>query len=112
MPHPKRQSVTPALRKLLDQREAKGIAHYGESLHSLNQRDPSRDLVEELADAAQYALQLHMERQAIIEELREVRRQLGVHMVEAAALRIDELIEALGAGNPPAEWEGEQASPR
>lgn len=69
-PTPGRAAVTAALIADLKEREAKGIETYGRSLHTFNGRDPAQDLVEELLDAAQYAKQLQMERQALTDELK------------------------------------------
>jgi hypothetical protein len=61
--------VTAALRRLLDEREAKGLATYGRSLTTWNGRPSPRDLVEEMIDGAQYALQWELERADLLEEL-------------------------------------------
>ena len=71
----KSQSVTSALRKLLDEREAKGIATYGRSLQTHNGRDAVRDLVEELIDGAQYALQWEIERADLLSEIDRLKRR-------------------------------------
>lgn len=68
------QSVTAALRALLDERERKGIETYGQSLMTFTGRSAERDLVEELIDATQYALQARMERQALEQRLRNAER--------------------------------------
>lgn len=60
------ESVTRALMRLLEERERKGIETYGRSLETFNGRISPRDLVEELIDGAQYALQWEMERAELI----------------------------------------------
>jgi len=61
--------VTAALRILLDAREAKGVETYGCSLMTHNGRSSPRDLVEELIDGAQYALQWELERRDLLAEI-------------------------------------------
>lgn len=62
-------TVTTVLRKmlprLLEEREQKGIETYGQSLVVFNGRSAFQDLIEELVDACQYALQLELERREI-----------------------------------------------
>lgn len=65
LPSAGRQSVTRAVRDLLDQRERKGVETYGTTLQTFNGRDAGRDLVEELIDGVQYAMQLRLERGAL-----------------------------------------------
>lgn len=72
-PYAGQQSVTRALMDLLAERERKGIETYGRSLETFNGRDAPRDLVEELIDGAQYALQWQMERAELIRQLQEAR---------------------------------------
>lgn len=66
LPGPGQQSVTRAVMALLEERERKGIATYGKSLSTFNGRVSPRDLVEELIDGAQYALQWEVERAELI----------------------------------------------
>lgn len=61
-------SVTEAIIAFLREREAKGIATYGRSLETFNGRDATRDLLEELIDALQYAMQWRMERSSLLAE--------------------------------------------
>jgi hypothetical protein len=57
-----REDVTEALVAAIRARQAKGIATYGDTLRTHNGRDAGRDLVEELLDGAQYAMQMRLER--------------------------------------------------
>lgn len=77
LPQAGKQSVTQELMKLLLAREKKGIETYGRSLETFNGRSAERDLVEELIDATQYALQIKLERRVIMK------------VVEAALYQID-----------------------
>lgn len=70
LPAQGKQSVTAALRALLDAREARGIKTYGRSLETFNGRSSPHDLVEELIDGAQYALQWELEREEMIAVLK------------------------------------------
>jgi hypothetical protein len=60
------RAVTPLalglFQTMLREREMKGVATYGRSLHTENGRDPLQDLLEELIDGWQYAVQARMER--------------------------------------------------
>jgi hypothetical protein len=60
------ESVTDALIADLRQRQARGIATYGQSLHTFNGRDPVRDALEEVLDLAQYLKQIQMERDFLV----------------------------------------------
>ena len=64
-PTPGRENVTPVARELfrqmIDAREQAGIATYGTTLQTHNGRDVFRDLMEEIVDAWQYAVQAQME---------------------------------------------------
>lgn len=75
-PYAGRQSVTRALMDLLAERERKGIETYGRSLETFNGRDATRDLLEELIDGAQYALQWQMERAELLAEIKRLRELL------------------------------------
>lgn len=75
--NPRSRPVTGAVRALLDERERRGIATYGVSLTTWNGRSSPRDLVEELIDAAQYALQWEMERADLMAEVERLKRSLG-----------------------------------
>ena len=68
LPTTGKQSVTRLLMSLLAEREKRGIETYGKSLETFNGRDAPRDLVEELIDACQYALQWQTERLALMAE--------------------------------------------
>lgn len=46
---------------MLNKREKEGIATYGTTLQTFNGRDALQDLMEELVDAFQYAVQLKLE---------------------------------------------------
>ena len=65
LPTPGQEDVTPVARELfgimLAERERKGIATYGTTLQTHNGRDVLQDLLEELIDAWQYAVQARME---------------------------------------------------
>ena len=69
MPAPGRESVNARVSELLPglltARQAKGLETYGRPLETFNGRDVHRDLLEELVDAVQYAVQAQMEREAI-----------------------------------------------
>lgn len=65
LPTAGKQSVTAALRALLDERERKGIATYGTSLTTFNGRSALRDAIEESLDQTQYLMQEVMEREAL-----------------------------------------------
>lgn len=72
-PVPGAIDVTPVaraefLRMLLD-REAKGVATYGVTLQAGNGRDVFRDLLEELIDAWQYAIQALLEHETRVAEI-------------------------------------------
>ena len=60
------ESVTEALVGLIRQREAKGIATYGDTLRTHNGRDALRDAL----DLAQYIMQAILERDAVGERAR------------------------------------------
>jgi len=76
MPSGAGDSVTAEVRRLLDAREAKGVATYGRSLTTHNGRDACRDLAEELLDGAQYAIQWQMERRDLLERVARTERDL------------------------------------
>lgn len=57
-------SVTAAVIADIKLREAKGIAKYGTSLYTYNNRNALQDLYEELLDACQYLKQLLLEQEA------------------------------------------------
>lgn len=77
MPIPGGINVTPVARgaflDMLAQREAKGIATYGVSLQTDNGRDVYQDLMEELIDGWQYAVQALLEHGALVSENRRLR---------------------------------------
>jgi hypothetical protein len=54
--------VRNAIRDLLAARKRIGLERYGSLLQANNLRDARRDLLEELADAAAYVMQLEVER--------------------------------------------------
>ena len=72
-----KQSVTAALRTLLDERERKGIATYGISLTTFNGRSALRDAIEESLDQTQYLMQEVMEREALETKLAAALRLLS-----------------------------------
>jgi hypothetical protein len=72
-----KEDVTEALIAHLRKRQAKGRAEYGRSLETFNGRDAGRDLLEELLDGAQYAMQLQLERAALEAELARWKAALG-----------------------------------
>jgi hypothetical protein len=55
------QDVHTAVMKLLEDRHALGIQRYGKPLQTNNGRNPYRDMVEELMDALNYAMQIILE---------------------------------------------------
>lgn len=81
-PDPRSRPVTSALRALLDERERRGIATYGTTLHTHNGRSSPRDLVEELIDGAQYALQWEMERADLLDEVDNCNEERGILTVK------------------------------
>lgn len=80
MPVAGTEDVTPVARGLfltmLLEREVKGIETYGRSLQTHNGRDALRDLMEELIDGWQYAVQASLEREALIAENARLRAEL------------------------------------
>lgn len=60
LPHLSADQVA-SLREAFAARTRKGVATYGDELHTENGRDPLWDLVEELLDAGQYVTALKME---------------------------------------------------
>ena len=74
-------NVTPVLRTLLidmlDARAAAGLERYGKPLQTHNGRDAERDLLEELIDAAQYAVQSRMEREDMHAEIEQLQALLA-----------------------------------
>lgn len=92
---PKSRSVTAELRILLDARERKGIETYGRSLETHNGRSAPRDLVEELIDGAQYALQWELERADLLRERLERIEEIGrLKLALEAQRRVMERIQA------------------
>jgi hypothetical protein len=79
--------VTTALRELLDAREQRGIATYGRSLTTHNGRVSPQDLVEELIDGAQYALQWELERSDLLEDISRLKRALDAVRSNAERIR-------------------------
>lgn len=72
-PTPGREDVTPRARELflqlLADQEQKGIAAYGTTLQTFNGRDVALDLLQELVDAFQYAVQFQAEHAALLRHL-------------------------------------------
>ena len=60
-PRPGARSVFPEVRRLMDERERKGIETYGRPLETFNGRSSLRDATEEALDLSQYLVQLRME---------------------------------------------------
>lgn len=81
LPTPGSVNVTPVARQcfeyMLDAREVKGVATYGTTLQTNNGRDVFQDLLEELIDAWQYAIQGRMERAGLIEENARLRAEVA-----------------------------------
>ena len=79
MPKGSGEPVFPVLRnevrKLIDQREAKGLATYGESLRTHNGRDFARDAIEEWADLGAYLVGLRIERDSLVAELAQTKEE-------------------------------------
>lgn len=69
LPKPGGRPVTPEVRRLLDEREAKGIETYGRSLETFNGRSFLRDATEEALDLTQYLVGLRMELETIYSHL-------------------------------------------
>jgi hypothetical protein len=73
MPNGGGAAGTPVARELfltmLLEREQRGIATYGRSLHAHNGRDAIRDALEELIDCWQYLVQARIERDARLAEI-------------------------------------------
>jgi hypothetical protein len=69
-------AVGPVARRLfietLEAQEAKGLAEYGRPLTAHNGRDPFADLLAEMVDAWQYAVQARMERDTLLTGLRAI----------------------------------------
>lgn len=86
-PKPGRQNVTGAAReafnRMLDEREAEGIATYGTTLQTHNGRDAHKDLAEELIDAWQYATQAEMERADLLARAEAAERQADDNLQRA-----------------------------
>jgi hypothetical protein len=61
-PTPGREEVLPRVLAFLQERAAAGRQKYGTSLQTHNGRDPLIDLMQELGDALQYAMQEHIQR--------------------------------------------------
>lgn len=74
-------NVTPVARvaflSMLLDRELKGIETYGTTLQTHNGRDAVRDLLEELVDAFQYAIQIQLERDVLISENARLRAEVA-----------------------------------
>lgn len=70
MPHGGRVSINARaaslLPVLLAERQAVGLTRYGTGLMTWNGRDARRDLIEELLDALQYALQADVEHRDVL----------------------------------------------
>ena len=64
LPVPGQGDIIAELIGLLEERRATGVRRYGRPLQAFNGRDASRDLEEELLDAAAYARQSGRERAA------------------------------------------------
>jgi hypothetical protein len=81
-PVPGRKSVNmrvlELLPRLLAQRQAKGMKTYGRPLETFNGRDVHRNLLDELVDAVQYAVQAQMEREALEREIVDGRSGTGI----------------------------------
>jgi len=88
LPTTGKQSVTRLLMSLLAEREKRGIETYGKSLETFNGRDAPRDLVEELIDACQYALQWQTERKELYDEIARVSSSVIDLSLENAALKV------------------------
>jgi hypothetical protein len=72
---PVESHVLAELQRMISERTAKGIETYGKPLSTFNGRDAGQDLLEEIADAFQYAMQLNME----IDRLRLENNRLGFY---------------------------------
>ena len=73
LPTPGTQSVFAEVRRLLDAREAKGVATYGRTLETFNGRDAHQDGLEELLDGFLYRTQAKLERRELEAELTRVK---------------------------------------
>lgn len=74
-----RTDVTEALIEGIRAQQRKGVAKYPETLHTWNRRSPSKDRLEEMVDAFQYALQEALERAELLELVREAKELLVAH---------------------------------
>lgn len=81
MPVPGGVAVTPVARaeflRMLLEREIRGIEVYGQSLTTHNGRNAIRDLLEELIDGWQYAVQVSLEWESLISENARLRAELA-----------------------------------
>lgn len=66
------ESMHDAVIHLLGERKSIGIERYNTVLQTFNGRDPGRDLIEELADAMVYAMQLRKENIALKKRVQEL----------------------------------------
>lgn len=119
LPTPGAQSVFAEVRRLLDAREAKGVATYGRTLETFNGRDAHQDGLEELLDGFLYRTQAHLERKALEAELRETRIERDTSRLQVEGLqaclreekgwrehyrqRVTELEAKLNTAPPPAQ---------
>jgi hypothetical protein len=74
--------------ELLERRQSVGLQRYGRPLETWNGRDAVRDLLEELIDALQYAVQVRMELDDRDAELAHCRDHIVALQAELACLRL------------------------
>lgn len=71
-----KQSVMAVIRQALDEREAKGVATYGDTLRTFGGRDSLQDELEEFLDGFAYRIQAKLERAQLEARLRQVEAYL------------------------------------
>ena len=94
LPKPGGRPVTPEVRRLLDEREAKGIATYGRPLETENGRSFLQDLTEELADGLQYAVGLRMELEEVWKDAKSA-QTFALSLPHTTKMLLDRAVERI-----------------
>ena len=81
------EDVQSALIREIEGRRQLGIQRYGTALQPFNGRDSLRDLLDELLDGATYALQVKIERDALLSELMALQAERAQLLEELSLLR-------------------------